>query len=355
MFIPVTQETVCYDLDEIKETVDLLALIGGDATLRKVTVGGGAYAGPCPWCGGDDRFVVRPRGRSSGETPCWWCRQCTGEKPQSCIDYVMRRDGLDLHHAAAKLAEQYRLDPVDDARDVALARRERERQREEARATEAVERRARSVQALHDPEHGPYDADQQGAALMDEPLAMADLAARGIALDVAIAYQLGVTRRFVGGSRVPALSIPWRQGGETVAVQYRFLEAVKGRYQWHPGTAAELWNADELTRRRDSAVLVVEGALKALTVISAGVDSVVAVSNKQGAPRVVSENAALLAAYERVYILLDPDARVEARACALAIPNSRIVELPDKVDDWLVRLGMDVGPLLSALRYARRP
>ncbi len=354
MFIRVTPETAVYDLDEIKDVVDLLDLIGSDTALRRVTVGGGAYAGPCPWCGGTDRFVVRPQGRAS-EAPCWWCRQCTGEKPQSCLDYVMRRDGLDLSAAASYLAGMYHLEPIEDPRDIAAAKRDRERAREEARRLEAIERRARSAQSLQDPEHGPYDGDAQGAALMSEPLALADLAARGIELDVAMAYQLGATRRFVAGSRVPALSIPWRAGGETVAVQYRFLEAVKGRYQWHPGTAAELWNADELTRRRDSAVLVVEGALKALTVISAGIDSVVAVSNKQGAPRVVGENQAALAAYERVYILLDPDARAEARTAALTIPNSRIVELPEKVDDWLVRLGMDVEPLLCALRYARRP
>lgn len=354
MFIPVTDLVVHYDLDEIKDAVDLLDLIGSDTALRKVTVGGGAYAGPCPWCGGTDRFVVRPHGRATGETPCWWCRQCTGEKPQSCLDYVMRRDGLDLQHAAVRLAELYHIEPVDE-RDMAGIRREREQAREQARKQEAIERRAKSVQALDDPEHGPYDADTQGAALMGEPLALADLAARGIALDVAMAYQLGVTRRFVGGSRVPAISIPWRAGGETVAVQYRFLEDSKSRYQWHPGTAFELWNADELDRRRDSAVLVVEGALKALTVISAGIESVVAVSNKQGAPRVVGENAGALAAYERVYILLDPDARAEARTAALSIPNSRIVELPEKVDDWLVRRGMDVGLLLCALRYARRP
>lgn len=354
MFIRVTPETVSYDLDEIKDAVDLLDLIGSDTALRKVTVGGGAYAGPCPWCGGTDRFVVRPQGRAS-EAPCWWCRQCTGEKPQSCIDYVMRRDGLDLHHAAAKLADQWGVQPVEDTRDLAATRRERERRREEDRRVEAIERRARSAQSLQDPEHGPYDGEAQGAALMSEPLALADLAARGIALDVAMAYQLGATRRFVAGARVPAISIPWRQSGETVAVQYRFLEAVKGRYQWHPGTASELWNVDELTRRRDSAVLVVEGALKALTVISAGIESVVAVSNKQGAPRVVGEHATALSGYERVYILLDPDARAESRAAALTIPNSRIVELPEKVDDWLVRRGMDVGLLLCALRYARRP
>lgn len=353
MFIPVTPETASYDLDEIKERVDLLALIGGDTTLRRVTVGGAAYHGPCPWCGGVDRFVVRPRGRSSGETPCWWCRQCTGEKPQSCLDYVMRRDSMDLHHAAELLAESNGIAPVDD-RDVAAARRERERARMEARAHEQASRRQNSIAALSDPEHGPYDGQAQGAALLTEPAALADLAARGIDLEVAMAFRLGFTRRFVGGHRCAAVSIPWVVGGETVAVQYRFLSGEVSRYRFHPGTAGDLWNHDELARRRDTSIVIVEGALKALTVISQGIDSVVAVANKQAAPRVVAEHVAALAVFERVYICLDPDARCEARQAAISLPNARIVDLPEKVDDWLVRRG-DVGAFLAALRYARRP
>lgn len=356
MFIPVTPATASYDLDKIKDRVDLLALIGGDTALRKSTVGGAAYAGPCPWCGGVDRFVVRPRGRSSGETPCWWCRQCTGEKPQSCIDYVMRRDALDLHHAAERLAEDNGISPVDDARDMAGARREREKARSEARVQDAIDRRARSVAALSDPEHGPYDGQAQGASLMVEAAALADLVTRGISLDVVIAFQLGAMHRFVGGHRCVAISIPWTVDGQTVAVQYRFLAPeVKVRYQWHPGTAGDLWNADEIGRKRDTSIVVVEGVLKALTVMSAGIDSVVAVANKQSAPRVMAEHAAALSGYERVYICLDPDARHEARAAASVLPNSRIVELPEKVDDWLVRRDGDIGALLAALRYARCP
>jgi phage/plasmid primase-like uncharacterized protein len=34
---------------------------------------GGEYAGPCPWCGGTDRFRVWP---NEGETGRYWCRQC---------------------------------------------------------------------------------------------------------------------------------------------------------------------------------------------------------------------------------------------------------------------------------------
>ena len=55
----------------VKERLDLLELIGRDARLRKVaSTRGGEYAGPCPFCGGRDRFRVQPRrGR-------WWCRGC---------------------------------------------------------------------------------------------------------------------------------------------------------------------------------------------------------------------------------------------------------------------------------------
>ena len=34
---------------------------------------GGEHAGPCPWCGGKDRFRVWPK---SGKNGRYWCRQC---------------------------------------------------------------------------------------------------------------------------------------------------------------------------------------------------------------------------------------------------------------------------------------
>ena len=49
--------------------MDIMALIGGDTPLRKTaSTHGGEWCGPCPFCGGRDRFRVQPiRGR-------WWCR-----------------------------------------------------------------------------------------------------------------------------------------------------------------------------------------------------------------------------------------------------------------------------------------
>ncbi len=54
---------------------DLLVLAGSASSLKRVgNSEGGEYAGPCPMCGGRDRFHVQPaRGR-------WLCRHCTEGK-----------------------------------------------------------------------------------------------------------------------------------------------------------------------------------------------------------------------------------------------------------------------------------
>jgi len=71
---------------------NLLEIIGTDTALKRVaSTSGGEYIGPCPWCGGRDRFHVWPEHPQS-DTGRWWCRQCgrKGDGP----GYLMARDGL---------------------------------------------------------------------------------------------------------------------------------------------------------------------------------------------------------------------------------------------------------------------
>lgn len=64
---------------------DILSLIKNDAHLKKVAnTEGGEYAGPCPVCGGKDRFRLWPN-HSSGKGR-FWCRQC-GESGD-LLDYL---------------------------------------------------------------------------------------------------------------------------------------------------------------------------------------------------------------------------------------------------------------------------
>jgi DNA primase len=76
--------------------VDLLALIGRDVTLKKkAQTHGGEWAGPCPWCGGEDRFLVWPK------EDRYWCRGC--ERSGDAIQYVRDRHNLSFKEACERL------------------------------------------------------------------------------------------------------------------------------------------------------------------------------------------------------------------------------------------------------------
>ncbi len=76
----------------------LLDLVSRHATLRKVAAtDGGEWAGPCPWCGGQDRFRVWPY----AARPRYWCRHC--EKKGDAIQYLRDWDGLSYREACERL------------------------------------------------------------------------------------------------------------------------------------------------------------------------------------------------------------------------------------------------------------
>lgn len=80
---------------------DLLALVGGG--LRKVAGSqGGEYAGPCPVCGGTDRFHVQPQ----AEPPPWLCRHCSGGRWRRAVDLVMLLKGVGAREAAKRLKKE---------------------------------------------------------------------------------------------------------------------------------------------------------------------------------------------------------------------------------------------------------
>jgi len=87
------ENTTRIDLDQVKANVDLLAICGHDTEIKKVaTTNGGEYAGPCPFCGGRDRFRVQPNARPF---PLWMCRKCTDSRWDTIIGYVAMREHLD--------------------------------------------------------------------------------------------------------------------------------------------------------------------------------------------------------------------------------------------------------------------
>lgn len=80
--------------------VNLLNLIKRDTDLKRTaSTQGGEYHGPCPFCGGTDRFIVQPNAKSY---PRWSCRQCS-PRWGDAIQYVQRRDDLSFPEACEVL------------------------------------------------------------------------------------------------------------------------------------------------------------------------------------------------------------------------------------------------------------
>jgi len=84
--------------EKIKNNVDILDLVLKDSNIKKISTShGGEYAGPCPFCGGKDRFHVQPeRGR-------WFCRNCH-EKWGDCIEYVRKKHRTSFQEACKMLS-----------------------------------------------------------------------------------------------------------------------------------------------------------------------------------------------------------------------------------------------------------
>lgn len=80
------------DFEGLKNKINILDLVGG---LKKVaSTGGGEWAGPCPFCGGNDRFRVQPAAN------IWLCRQCTNGAWRDLVDFIALRDNVKLAEAA---------------------------------------------------------------------------------------------------------------------------------------------------------------------------------------------------------------------------------------------------------------
>ena len=85
-------------------TLSILELAGQDIELTRVAAtNGGEYAGPCPNCGGHDRFRVWQ------ETGRYWCRQCA--RSGDCIQYLRDFRGCSFRDAARIAGKDLRPPP----------------------------------------------------------------------------------------------------------------------------------------------------------------------------------------------------------------------------------------------------
>jgi len=77
---------------------NVLELIGWETQKKAASTHGGEWQGPCPSCGGKDRFHVWPNQREGGS---YWCRGC--DKAGDNIQYLIDFKGMTFRQACNEL------------------------------------------------------------------------------------------------------------------------------------------------------------------------------------------------------------------------------------------------------------
>lgn len=272
--------------------------------------------GPCPWCGGDDRFVIR----SSG----WYeCRKCA-------------RDGW-IDEDDPKPPDKEKL---LEARIAALE----QKQREHDRRLSALERMARCQDHLqyHD------QMDQFGWRDMWYE--------KGVTDELIDAYRLGVCLhcRTDRPDERMSLTIPVVNRNRLVNIRHRLQGGDQSdKYRPHrPGLGNTLFGADDIYSDDTGSILIIEGEIKRIVVKDRLGGNVIGTMGKSGFQRAW---ASRFERFGEVLICLDPDAHDKARQMAGWIgKRARIVSLPVKSDDFFTYHHGTVEQFNEFVKMARK-
>lgn len=231
------------DTQAIKAHVDLRDLAGRLSTLK--SEGKKEYSGPCPKCGGRDRFHVK--------ADSFFCRQCYplgNGKVHDAIAFVQWAglardflaavaylDGGTMPQAAPRAPEKRSDSQWHDSKWQSAAQAE----------VSAAQQRL-----LHDAEG---------------EIARSYLAGRAIELEVATAWGLGYGLAYhpTRCEKAPAIVMPWAGKGIVKAVKYRFLDATGGRFTQKPGSERTIYGANMISGTWDT-LIAVEGELNAVSI-----------------------------------------------------------------------------------------
>ena len=314
---------------------DLLTLACQDSNLRKV---GSYFIGPCPFCGGQDRFNLKRK----SDADLWICRQCGDGKYKNAIHYLMLRNGWDFRRTMRHI-EGVEEDLPD--RDKMLgAESAKRKQILDAKLAEFTTQEI--WEALHRrmaEEHRIWWRKN------------------GVPNDWQDYLSLGWTpeKQYISSGdgemhSAEAYTIPYfEKGKKFVTMQYRMCGDISpaDRYRFEYGLGTSYYMTTP-TAPIGNNVVICEGAKKAIvtrTYVSNDRDiTVLGVPSKSDFGGIAEQ----LKQCDKVWIVLDPDAldRAEVLAKDIGIVNSLILELPVKLDDFFLSGALTPDNFYSILR-----
>ena len=323
--------TQTIDTEKIKENVNLIDLAGRYTTLHRESAS--EMAGPCPKCGGDDRFHVK--------ADWFFCRQCNS-KGGDAIAFLRWLNGLSFPEACAALSGGS-LPTVT--------------------GSPVTPRRAKVKSETLSYTKAQTIAESARAALLGSPDGQAGreyLTNRGLYPETWELFGLGYCLASLPGTwkaetkqhttpKQPAICMPWTLGnGRIPAIRYRFLSAqtytdTDGRERTEKQTAqfasdfiGKLFGGCALSGPDNVPALVLcEGEINAMSVwqTTAGAVDVLSLGSESAHLSEAAVRAILR--YQRVIVWMD---RADvAKRCMAALPGAVGFKSPHNKDanDWL--------------------
>lgn len=315
--------------NEINQTFDLVSFVGALVKLAKKK---NYHTGPCPICGGRDRFTIK-----SGGGDRWHCRKCSPDGYHTPIDFFMQYYNVDFKEALSKMGGEIQKPAPIAPRQIHPA----------------------PVQVVPDREWQEKAWKQIDAA--SDCLLNSDAGDPGRRYLTGRGIHKGMWNMCLLGYGVifnrPAVFIPWLDLGNVVtAVKYRFMDELaqhdkNKRFAMMTGSLPYLFGLQHVLPS-DQTLVFVEGELNAISVLQTlprGVSVVSAGSDSNG------KNDALLHAlafrYDRIVIWMDDPEKVIKIGERMNRRDAKLIKSP-KIDnkEWDANEMLQAGLLMDFIK-----